>query len=108
MFRWARNAFLWPAGDYCALTVRRKIFQVLIRTAITGPSLHFESRIRVLRTVAAHSTHSVPLPPLYEDLIQEWLEFSVMTPSMSRFCDPFDQLDRGFKIQRLCAEIFES
>jgi len=33
-------------------------------TWIIGPSIRFESRISVPPSVCAHSTHSVPLPPL--------------------------------------------
>jgi hypothetical protein len=36
--------------------------------AMTGPSVHFESRTLMPLLTYAHSTHSVVLPPLYDDL----------------------------------------
>lgn len=44
--------------------------QLLSRTSSVGPSMHLESRISAPCGMYAHSRHSVPLPPLYEDLNQ--------------------------------------
>lgn len=66
-----------------------KARHVLSRTSSAGPSGHLESRTNAPCERYAHSTHSVPLPPLYEDLTHRGSELaaikthSLLTRSMS-------------------------